>query len=130
MAFNGLIDGAKNFLNKAKDLTKEKLGIPKKPDIVIKPDDDFLQAMGKVLNSVKIQFKELGKRISESSVAKDVKKEWAKGLHGKMFACICAILASPVICVGLFIESLVELNRAACNFYNANMKALEQGQQK
>ena len=48
----------------------------------------------------------------------------------KMFVCICAIFASPVICVGLFIESYVELIKAACNFYNANMKALEQGQQK
>ena len=72
----------------------------------------------------------MGERISKSSIAKDVKKEWAKGLHGKMFVCICAIFASPVMSIGLFIESYVELIKAACNFYNANMKALEQGQQK
>ena len=96
----------------------------------MKPDDDFLQSMGKICNSIKIQFKELGKRIAESSVAKDVKKEWAEGLRGKMFVCICAIFASPVISIGLFIESYVALIKAACNFYNANMKALEQGQQK
>lgn len=117
----------KNLFNKAKDLTQEKLlGIPKKPDIVIKPDDDFLQSMEKIGNSVKIQFKEMGERISKSRIANDVKNEWAKGLHGKMFVCICAIFASPVICVGLFIESFVELIKASVNVYNASMKALEQ----
>ena len=71
MGLSGFLDGAENFLNKAEGFVREKvLGIPKKPDIVIKSDDDFLQAMGKVLNSVKIQFKELGKRISESSVGR------------------------------------------------------------
>ena len=100
-------------------------GEPKNPDIVIKPDDGLLQSMEKICNSVKIQFKEFGKRISKSSIAKDVKKEWAKGLHGKMFVCICAIFASPVMSIGLFIESYVELIKAACNFYNANMKVFE-----
>ena len=62
------------------DKIKEKLynilpGGPKKPDIVIKGNDDFLQIMGKFCNSVKIQFEELGERISKSSIAKDVKKE-------------------------------------------------------
>ena len=39
-------------------------GEPKNPDIVIKPDDDFLQSMGRICNSIKIQFKEMGGRIS------------------------------------------------------------------
>ena len=97
-----------------------------KPDIAIRYNDDFLQSMGKIWNSIKIQFKEFGERISKSSIAKDVKKEWAKGLSGKMFVCICAIFASQVICVGLFIESLVESIKALRNVYNASMKALEQ----
>ena len=126
MDFNDLIDGTKNFFNKAKDFAQEKLPkISGKPDIVIKPDDGLLQSMEKICNSVKIQFKEFGKRISKSSIAKDVKKEWAKGLHGKMFVCICAIFASPVISVGLFIESIVELIKAACNFYDANAEAIK-----
>ena len=87
--------------------------------------------MGRICNSIKIQFKEFGERISKSSIAKDVKKEWAKDLHGKMFVSICAIFASPVICVGLFIESYVGANQGGMQFfYNANMKAIEQGQQK
>lgn len=73
MGLNGLLDGTKNFLNKAKDLTKEKLGISKKPDIVIKPDDDFLQSMGKICNSVKIQFKEMGSRISDAEKKDGIK---------------------------------------------------------
>lgn len=81
--------------------------------------------MGRICNSIKIQFKEFGERISKSSIAKDVKKEWAKDLHGKMFVSICAIFASPVICVGLFIESLVELIRAAYYFYSANAEAIK-----
>ena len=67
----------------------------------------------------------MGERISKSSIAKDVKKEWAKGLHGKMFVCICAIFASPVMSIGLFIESYVELIKAACNFYDANAEAIK-----
>ena len=39
-------------------------GEPKNPDIVIKPGDDFLQSMEKIWNSVKIQFKRMGGRIS------------------------------------------------------------------
>lgn len=121
------MDGLKRVFN---GLKRKIPGVSKKPDIVIKENDDFLQIMGKFCNSIKIQFKEFGERISKSSIAKDVKKEWEKGLSGKMFACICAILASPVICVGLFIESLVELFKALHNVYNASMKALEQEQQK
>lgn len=131
MSSSSSLDGAKNLTSKVVNYFKEKVtGGSKKPDIVIKPDDDFLQSMERICNSIEIQFKEFGKRISKSSIAKDVKKEWAKGLHGKMFVCICAIFASPVISVGLFIESIVELIKAAYNFYNANMKAIEQVQQK
>jgi hypothetical protein len=57
-------------------------------------------------------------------------KSISNGLAGRMFVSICAIFASQVICVGSFIESLVELFKALRNVYNASMKALEQEQQK
>ena len=117
-------------MNKIKgvyEFFREKIpGGQKKPDIVIKPGDDFLQSMEKIWNSVKIQFKRMGGRISGN-----VKKGWEeRDLLGKMLICICAIPAAPVILIGLFIESLVELFKALRNVYNASMKALEQGQQK
>jgi hypothetical protein len=108
------------------DKIKEKFynilpGGPKKPDIVIKHNDYFLQSMGKIWNSIKIQFKGMGKRISGT-----VKKGWEKrDLLGKMLICICAIPAAPVILIGLFIESLVESIKALCNVYDASMKATE-----
>ena len=55
-------------MNKIKgvyEFFREKIpGGQKKPDIVIKPGDDFLQSMEKIWNSVKIQFNEMGGRIS------------------------------------------------------------------
>ena len=89
-------------------------------DLFIKPQSDLSKAERNVYNEA---WKRLNK--NKNDIAKDVRKEWAKGLGGKMFVCICAIFASPVICVGLFIESYVELIKAACNFYNANMKVFE-----
>jgi hypothetical protein len=91
MGLNGLLDGAKNVFNKAKNVfnkaknfAQEKLPkISEKPDIVIKPDDDFLQAMGKLLNSVKIQFKEMGSRISDA-----VKKDGRKLCLRHRYACV------------------------------------------
>ena len=53
------------------------------------------------------------------------KNSISKGFFGKMFVSICAIFASPVICVGSFIESLVELIRAAYYFYSANAEAIK-----
>ena len=57
------------------------------------------------------------------------KNSISKGFFGKMFVSICAIFASPIVCVGSFIESLVELIRAACNFYNANAEAIKKRSQ-
>lgn len=89
-------------------------GGPKKPDIVIKPDDDLSASMEKIGNSIKKQFKEMGSRIS-----KTVKKGWKESnLLSKMLICICAIPASPVILIGLFIESFVESIKALRNVYN------------
>lgn len=65
MSSSGFLDGAKNLTSKIGNYIEEKVtGGSKKPDIVIKPDDGFSQSMGKIWNSVKIQFNEMGGRIS------------------------------------------------------------------
>ena len=114
--FAGAIDDAKRFLRRKSP----------NPDTIVNENDNDQQIKEKFYKSINIQFKELKSRISDT-----VKERWNKSNPLiRTFICICAIPASPVVLIGLFIESLVELNRAACNFYNANMKALEQGQQK
>lgn len=48
MSSSGFLDSAKSVANKAKNFFQEKItGGPKKPDIVIKPDDDLICVNGK-----------------------------------------------------------------------------------
>lgn len=55
MSSSSFLDGVKNLASKVGNYLEGKVtGGPKKPDIVIKGNDDFLQIMGKFCNSVKI----------------------------------------------------------------------------
>ena len=49
----------------------------------------------------------------------------SKGLSWKNIYFNLCDFCLPVMCVGLFIESLVELIKAACNFYDANAEAIK-----
>ena len=107
--FAGAIDDAKRFLRRKSP----------NPDTIVNENDNDQQIKEKFYKSINIQFKELKSRISDT-----VKERWNKSNPLiRTFICICAIPASPVILIGLFIESFIELIRGIYSFFAENKEA-------